>query len=139
MRALSAEVMVPTNHHLEALTSMGLTFTEFAEMAHESSWLGLTFTTDPDKRPPMNRWTALLAALSLATLWSVADVAYEASTGIAKVHQRFGDRIERKDDPKSHYHRVMTWQVIRTMFLAGSLWLSYGVWANHSRSGLSLM
>ena len=87
----------------------------------------------------MNRWTALLAALSLATLWSVTDVAYEASTGVAKIRERFSYRIERKDDPKSHYHQVMSWQVIRTMFLAGSLWWSYRVWANHSRSGLSLM
>jgi hypothetical protein len=108
-------------------------------MAHESSGPSLIFTTDSDKNHPMNRWTALLAALSLATLWSVADVTYEASTGIAKIRERFGGRIERKDDPKSHYHQVMSWQVIRTTLLASSLWWSYHVWANHSRSGLSLM
>jgi hypothetical protein len=36
MRALSAEVMASTNHHLESLTSMGLIFTHhlvFAERA----------------------------------------------------------------------------------------------------------
>ena len=58
--------MVPTNHHLEALTSMGLIFPEIAEQVHESSWLGLIFTTDYDKNHHMNRWTVLLAALSLA-------------------------------------------------------------------------
>jgi hypothetical protein len=79
----------------------------------------------------MNRWNALLAALSLATLWSVADVAYEASTGIAKIRERFGDRIERKDDPKSHYHQVMAWQVMRTLFFGGVMWWSFEVWRIH--------
>lgn len=79
----------------------------------------------------MNRWKLLLLALLTATLGSAVDVAYEASTGIAKTRERFGERIERKDDPKSHYHRVMTWQILRTLFLAGSLWWSFSVWRIH--------
>lgn len=79
----------------------------------------------------MNRWTALLIALLFATLASAADVAYEAHTGIAKTRERFGYKIEKRDDPKSHYERVMTWQIIRTLFFGGALWWSFGVWRIH--------
>lgn len=79
----------------------------------------------------MNRWKVLLLALLIATLWSAADVAHEASTGIAKTRERLGDRIERKDDPESHYHQVMTWQIIRTFIFAGSLWWTFSVWRKH--------
>jgi hypothetical protein len=76
----------------------------------------------------MNRWTLLCLLLGIATLVSAVDTALEARSGIATIRWKTGSQVEARNAVRSQYENLMTWQVMRTLLLAGGFGCSLKVW-----------